>query len=46
LEEAVSATFAVLERTAAAGTEEMRIVETASLLSQPVRRFQAIFIRA
>ena len=46
LEEAVSAPFAVLERTAAAGTEEMRIVETASLLAQPVRRFQAIFIRA
>jgi pyridoxine kinase len=46
LEEAVSATFAVLERTAAAGTEEMRIVETASLLAQPVRRFQAVLVHA
>jgi pyridoxine kinase len=46
LEEAVSATFAVLERTAAAGTEEMRIVESASLLSHPPRRFEAVYIRA
>jgi pyridoxine kinase len=46
LQEAVSAVFAVLERTEAAGTEEMRIVETASLLVQPVRRFEAVLIRA
>jgi pyridoxine kinase len=46
LQEAVSAVFAVLERTEATGTEEMRIVETASLLVQPVRRFEAVLIRA
>jgi pyridoxine kinase len=46
LEDAVSATFAVLERTAAAGTEEMRIVQAASLLSHPPRRFEAIPVRA
>jgi pyridoxine kinase len=39
---AASAIFAVLERTAARGTEEMRIVETAALLAHPVRRFDAI----
>ena len=36
---AVSAIFAVLERTAARGTEEMRIVESAELLVRPARRF-------
>jgi pyridoxine kinase len=46
LEDAVSATFAVLERTMAAGTEEMRIVESASLLSHPLCRFEAILFRA
>jgi pyridoxine kinase len=46
LEAAVSAVFAVLERTAAAGTEEMRIVQAASLLSHPPRRFEAIPVRA
>ena len=39
---AASAVFAVLERTAARGTEEMRIVETAALLADPTRRFDAI----
>ena len=46
LEHAVSATFTVLERTLAAGTEEMRIVEAASLLSHPPSRFEAIPVRA
>ena len=39
---AASAIFAVLERTATRGTEEMRIVETAALLAHPPRRFDAI----
>jgi len=39
---AASAIFAVLERTAARGTEEMRIVETAALLARPERRFDVI----
>ncbi|MFB9267119.1 pyridoxal kinase PdxY [Bradyrhizobium erythrophlei] len=39
---AASAIFAVLERTALRGTEEMRIVESAELLVHPVRRFTAI----
>ena len=39
---AASAIFAVLERTAARGTEEMRIVETATLLAHPERRFDVI----
>ena len=43
---AVSAVFAVLERTAAAGTEEMRIVESGELLVRPVRRFEAVAISA
>lgn len=38
---AASAVFAVLERTAAAGTEEMRIVESAEQLVHPTRRFEA-----
>jgi pyridoxine kinase len=44
LVEAVSGTFAVLEYTAAAGTEEMRIVEAASLICNPPRRFEAILV--
>jgi pyridoxine kinase len=43
---AASAIFAVLERTAISGTEEMRIVESAELLTQPKRRFDAIAIRS
>jgi pyridoxine kinase len=42
LSHAASAIFAVLERTAADGTEEMRIVESAELLVRPKRRFDAI----
>ena len=41
---AASAIFAVLERTAARGTEEMRIVESAALLAHPTRRFDAIAV--
>jgi pyridoxine kinase len=44
LSHAASAIFAVLERTAARGTEEMRIVESAALLTNPTRRFDAIAI--
>ncbi len=43
---AVSAVFAVLERTAISGTEEMRIVESAELLVRPARRFHPIAIRS
>jgi pyridoxine kinase len=43
---AASAIFAVLERTAISGTEEMRIVECAELLAQPKRRFDAIAVRS
>ena len=43
---AASAIFAVLERTAACGTEEMRIVESAELLAHPKRRFEAVAIRS
>jgi pyridoxine kinase len=39
LSDAASAVFAVLERTAARGTEEMRIIESAELLVHPPRRF-------
>ena len=42
---AASAIFAVLERTASSGTEEMRIVESAELLAHPKRRFDAIAVR-
>jgi len=42
---AASAVYAVLERTAAAGTEEMRIVESAEHLVHPTRRFDAVVIR-
>jgi pyridoxine kinase len=41
---AVSAIFAVLERTAARGTAEMRIVEAAESLVRPKRRFDAIAV--
>jgi pyridoxine kinase len=41
---AASAIFAVLERTAARKTEEMRIVETGELLAHPSRRFDAVEI--
>jgi pyridoxine kinase len=44
LSHAASAIFAVLERTAARGTEEMRIVESAALLVHPKRRFEAMAI--
>jgi pyridoxine kinase len=43
---AVSAIFAVLERTAIRGTEEMRIVESAELLVRPARRFDPIAVSA
>ena len=42
---AVSAIYAVLERTAAAGTEEMRIVESGEALVRPVRRFVPVAIK-
>jgi pyridoxine kinase len=41
---AASAIFAVLERTAISGTEEMRIVESAEQLVHPKRRFEAVAI--
>jgi pyridoxine kinase len=41
---AASAIFAVLERTAARGTGEMRIVESAELLVRPKRRFDAVAV--
>jgi pyridoxine kinase len=44
LSHAASAIFAVLERTAARGTEEMRIVESAALLAHPTRRFDAVSV--
>jgi pyridoxine kinase len=43
---AASAIFAVLERTALRGTEEMRIVESAELLVRPKRRFDTVAIGA
>ena len=42
MSEAVSATFAVIDQTAAAGSQEMRIIESASCLSSPPRFFEAI----
>jgi len=45
LSHAASAIFAVLERTAACGTEEMRIVESAEQLIHPKRRFEAVSIQ-
>jgi pyridoxine kinase len=44
LSHAASAIFAVLERTAARGTEEMRIVESAEALVHPKRRFEAVAV--
>jgi pyridoxine kinase len=44
LSHAASAMFAVLERTAAAGTEEMRIVDSADQLVNPTRRFEAVAV--
>ncbi|MEO8319028.1 MAG: pyridoxal kinase PdxY [Bradyrhizobium sp.] len=41
---AASAIFAVLERTAADGTEEMRIVESAERLVRPQRLFDAVAV--
>jgi pyridoxine kinase len=42
---AASAIFAVLERTAISGTEEMRIVESAEQLVHPKRRFDAVSLQ-
>jgi len=44
LSHAASAISAVLERTRAAGTEEMRIVESAAELVNPAHRFEAVAI--
>jgi pyridoxine kinase len=44
LSHAASAIFAVLETTAARGTTEMRIVESAEALVHPKRRFDAIAV--
>jgi pyridoxine kinase len=44
LSHAASAIFAVLERTAARGTEEMRIVESAAQLVNPERRFECVAV--
>ena len=44
LSHAASAVFAVLERTALRGTEEMCIVESAEGLTHPKRRFDAIVV--
>ena len=41
---AASAIFAVLERTANSGTEEMRIVESAEQIINPKRRFDAVAV--
>jgi pyridoxine kinase len=46
LSHAASGIFAVLERTAARGTEEMRIVECAEQLVHPKRVFEAIAVRS
>ncbi|MGZ3351575.1 MAG: pyridoxal kinase PdxY [Xanthobacteraceae bacterium] len=45
LAHAASAIFAVLERTALSGTEEMRIVESGERLVHPKRRFDAVAVR-
>ena len=42
ISEAASATFSVIEQTAAAGAEEMQIIEAAACLSNPRRVFEAI----
>jgi pyridoxine kinase len=44
LSHAASAIFAVLERTAASATTEMRIVESAEQLVHPQRKFECIAI--
>ena len=44
LSHAASAIFAVLEKTATAGTEEMRIVESAAQLVKPERRFECVAV--
>jgi len=44
LSHAASAIFAVLERTAMRGTEEMRIVESAEALARPPRIFECVAI--
>ena len=44
LSQAASAVFAVLERTAAYGTEEMRIIGSREELVNPGRRFEAVAI--
>ena len=44
LSQAASAIYAVLERTAARGTEEMRIVESAEQIANPKRRFDTVTI--
>ena len=44
LSHAASGMFAVLERTRAAGTEEMRIVASADQLVNPTRRFEAVAV--
>jgi pyridoxine kinase len=44
LSHAASAIFAVLERTAAAGTEEMRIIDSAEQIVHPKRWFDAIAV--
>jgi pyridoxine kinase len=44
LSHAASAIFAVLENTAARGTEEMRIVESAAQLVNPPRKFECIAV--
>jgi pyridoxine kinase len=46
LAHAASAIFAVLERTASSGNEELRIVESAEMLVHPKRSFEAIAIKA
>ena len=40
--DAVSGTFAVIEKTAEAGSQEMKIIEAAACLSSPPRFFEAI----
>jgi pyridoxine kinase len=45
LSHAASGIYAVLERTAARGTEEMRVVESAEELVRPKRLFDAVAVR-
>lgn len=44
LSHAASAIYAVLERTAASGTAEMRIIESAEQIANPKRRFDTVTI--